>query len=102
APPDVVINTCEDAGVTYIYVMTEENQLLSFYPPTLGFTGIGKIDCPADPGATPFSMAVDRAGIAYVVFNDGELFRVSTLTASCKPTGFTINQNGFPTVFGMG
>jgi len=47
-------------------------------------------------------MAVDRDGIAYVLFSQGELFRVSTLTASCKPTGFVPGQNGFPTTFGMG
>jgi hypothetical protein len=50
----------------------------------------------------PFSMAVDRQGVAYVVFGDGELFRVSTLTASCKATGFVAEQNGFPPTFGMG
>ena len=54
------------------------------------------------PGATPYSMAVDRQGIAYVVYTDGELFRVSTLTASCKPTGFVVGQGGFSTEFGMG
>jgi hypothetical protein len=47
-------------------------------------------------------MAVDRDGIAYVLFSQGEVFRISTLTASCKPTGFAPGQNGFPTTFGMG
>ena len=48
-------------------------------------------------------MAVDRKGTAYVVFTpDGELFRVSTATASCQSTSFKAGQGGFSTEFGMG
>lgn len=102
APPDTPVNNCEDAGITYIYLISTENRLIRFYPPSATFTTIGTIDCPAVFSAAPFSMAVDRDGIAYVLFNDGELFRVSTLTASCKPTGFTNSQAGFSVLFGMG
>jgi hypothetical protein len=101
--PDAAITDCQDAGTTYIYLVSSENALVRFYPPDLSFTTIGTIDCPTTTaGATPFSMAVDRQGIAYVLFNDGELFRVSTLTASCKPTAFVAAQGGFPLGFGMG
>ena len=100
--PDVGVVDCQDAGITYIYVITAGNELLRFYPPDLSFTTIGTIDCPDVNGATPFSMAVDRQGVAYVVFSDGQLFRVSTLTATCKATGFVPQQNGFPPTFGMG
>lgn len=91
---------CEDAGVTYIYVVTSENELLRFDPPSAAFTTIGTLDCPSR-GATPFSMAVDRKGTAYVVFQSGEIFEVSTKTAACKGTSFSPRQNGFNT-FGMG
>ncbi|HEY1960608.1 MAG TPA: hypothetical protein VGH28_33585, partial [Polyangiaceae bacterium] len=67
--------------------------------PTLGFSKIGDINCSQQ--ATPFSMAVDRSGIAYSVFTDGNLFQVSTLNAACKPTTFKPNQAGIST-FGMG
>ncbi|HSQ64897.1 MAG TPA: hypothetical protein VLM85_16855, partial [Polyangiaceae bacterium] len=41
--PDVPVFTdCPDAGSTLVYLITEENALLSFYPPTLGFKTIGK------------------------------------------------------------
>ena len=100
--PDVAVVNCEEAGISYIYVISDQNELLRFYPPDLSFTSIGTIECPAAPGARPFSMAVDRQGVAYVVFGDGELFRVSTLTASCKATGFVSGQNGFSPTFGMG
>jgi hypothetical protein len=47
-------------------------------------------------------MAVDKTGVAYVVYNDGELFRVSTATAACQRTSFASGQRGFPSTFGMG
>jgi hypothetical protein len=98
--PDVVVNDCADAGITYIYVITEENDRFAFYPPNKDFFQIGTIDC-NDPG-TPFSMAVDRAGVAYVLHNSGNLYRVSTANASCKPTSFVKGQNGYTPTFGMG
>ena len=111
-PPPDAPNPCPDAGDTLIYVITEQNILLSFDPPTGMFEHIGTIACPVTgtctaPGqppapANPFSMAVDSQGIAYVVYCDGELFRVSTATASCEPTGFLVGQGGFPQTFGMG
>jgi hypothetical protein len=94
------IDLCPDAGDTLIYVLTADNQLLSFYPPTLAFTPIGMLDCPDETGASPFSMAVDRRGIAYSIFTDGNLFRVETASAACLPTTF-VPQDGFST-FGMG
>jgi hypothetical protein len=102
--PDVpLVSSCPDAGSTLIYVLTESNDLYSFYPPTLTFTRIGTIACPTTGGGTPtpFSMAVNRAGIAYTVFSDGELFRVDTASAACEATGYPPDQEGFST-FGMG
>ncbi len=99
--PDVATD-CTDAGITYIYLISTENELLRFYPPDLSVTTIGTINCPTTTPGTPFSMAVDRQGVAHVLFNNGELFRVSTLTASCKPTSFVSQQNGFSLQFGMG
>jgi hypothetical protein len=95
-------NPCPDAGSTLIYVITESNLLQSFYPPTATFTTIGTIACLDPGGMMPFSMAVDRKGIAYVLFGDGNLFRVSTADASCAATAFVSGTNGFPTLFGMG
>jgi hypothetical protein len=95
------VDICPDAGSTLIYLMTSQNVLVSFYPPTGTFTTIGTLMCP-DPGTDiPFSMAVDRAGIAYVLFESGHLFRVSTRTAVCVPTKFVPGQ-AFPPQFGMG
>jgi hypothetical protein len=96
-----VVTSCADAGLTYIYLVTDDRELLSFYPPTASFTSIGRIACPVAATALPFSMGVDHAGMAYVLFDNGELFQVSTLDASCQATGFRAGQRGFQT-FGMG
>lgn len=100
-PSDVVRTDCPDADATLIYVITTSYQLYSFYPTDGTFKLIGNIACPAGPGATPFSMAVDRKGTAYILFNDENLYRVSTLNAACVATSYTPRQFGFG-VFGMG
>jgi hypothetical protein len=104
-PHDASRLDCPDAGATLIYLITSDNQLLSFYPPSAAFTLIGNIACPipdpTDTMNTPFSMAVDRKGTAYVEFYRGQIFKVSTLTAACAATPFVIGQDNFNT-FGMG
>jgi len=110
-PPSAPVPSgCADAGATYIYVVSEQSDLFSFDPPSLALTEIAHINCPATglcpgPGvlvpATPFSMAVDQAGVAYVVYCDGELFEVSTADGHCNATGFASRQLGFPPTFGM-
>ena len=63
---------CEDSGATLIYLVTTQNDLWSFYPPSLSFTPVGHINCPVTDGTTPFSMAVDETGIAYVLYGDSD------------------------------
>ena len=104
---------CDASGVELIYVVTRNNEFLSFDPEKLGtasdpFTLIGTLNCPAGPDiggglgpATPFSMSVDRNATAWVLYSSGEIFHVSTENASCQPTSFAIRQSGFD-LFGMG
>lgn len=99
--PDADRSDCPDADATFIYLVTAEGGLFSFYPPGLTFRSVGTLVCPAPAGTTPFSMAVDRRGVAYVLYTDGRLYRVSTATAACVATTFRVNQQGFQT-FGMG
>jgi hypothetical protein len=88
------------AEATLVYVVSDDDKsLYSFYPPTLTFTKIGVLSC--EPGLLPFAMSVARDGMAWVLYDDGQIFRVSTKDASCTPTGFMPGQQGF-TVFGMG
>jgi hypothetical protein len=85
-----------------IYVVDEDNTFSSFQPgsPPV-FTKIGTLNCPANGGATPFSMSVDRNAVAWVLYNDGELFNVDTQNATCTSTSYQSGQQGF-TNFGMG
>jgi hypothetical protein len=99
--PDVVKNDCPDAAATVIYTVTEDNELLAFDPAAASFRMVGILSCPAPASTSPFSMAVDRRGAAWVLFNDGNLYRTSAATASCSKTTFVPNQANFNT-FGMG
>jgi hypothetical protein len=83
-------------------IVVDESTLLSdFHPDTLTFHDIGMLKCPASGGATPFSMALGRDGQAWVLYSDGELFRVDVNTAFCQAIKFEPGQMGF-TNFGMG
>ena len=84
-----------------VYVVGEGNELYSFYPPTLALNQVGIINCPEAGFATPFSMAVDRQGTAWVLFSDGRIHHVSTSNAACEATSYQAGQLGFQT-FGMG
>lgn len=83
----------------FIYTLASDNALYKFDPPSLAFTLIGYVNCPTIFG--PFSMAVDRVGRAWAVFQDGSLFSIDTKNAACTATSFLPGQNGFVT-FGMG
>jgi hypothetical protein len=88
-------------GAELIYVVDSNDNLLSFDPrklPSDPFNVIGRIDC---SGSSPFSMGVDRNGIAWVGYQDGNIFEVSTIDASCKPSGYAAGSSGSST-FGMG
>jgi hypothetical protein len=83
----------------YVYVIDVTGTLYRFDPPALTFTTVGTLACPSI--SSPYSMAVDRNGQAWVVFQDGNLFQVDTKTAGCKATSYSPGQHGFLT-FGMG
>ncbi len=106
--------SCGTEGNDLIYVVDRNYRLLSFDPRALDgggdpFALIGELDCPAgapwpDWGggqATPFSMSVDRDGMAWVLYTSGEIFKVSIQDASCIDSGFQRGQEGFE-LFGMG
>ena len=111
--------TCERActadGVDLVYVVDEANRLLSFDPRKLDlaqdpFTLIGTLACQPQLGSvpgrdgqpvTPFSMAVDRDGKAWVMYTSGEIFKVSIQDASCQASPYTARQANL-LLFGMG
>lgn len=110
AAPVIDVNTSGDgtasgncaSGASLIYVLAKSNELHRFDPQTLQLSKVGALQCPQNGGtATPFSMAVDRQAMAWVLFNDGHLYKVDTKTAACSATTFVPDQSGFKK-FGMG
>jgi hypothetical protein len=96
-----MIGDCSEAA-KLIYVVGQSYELYSYDPPTKQFKQIGLLDCDPNGFSTPFSMAVDRQAIAWVLYNDGQIYHVDlTDKAKCSPTNFITNQAGFST-FGMG
>jgi hypothetical protein len=105
-------NACTADGVDLVYVVDEQNDFMSFDPrklPGNPLTVIGTLACPHNgtsiqnpPGAAmPFSMSVDRDGVAWVLYTTGELFNVSLQTAACTKANNTINASNMA-LFGMG
>lgn len=73
---------CSDEAKA-VYVVDQNNTLSRFHPPTKSFMDLGKLSCPSQLGATPFSMGIDRTALAWVLYSSGELFRVDTNTLNC-------------------
>jgi hypothetical protein len=95
------------AAAKLVYVVDQDRTLSSFNPALLGTSGgpfvdLGRIQCPAQSGAEPFSMAVDRNATAWIVYDSGELFTVNVnqVPLTCVKTTFA-RQNGVAK-FGMG
>lgn len=78
-----------------------QGKLVKFDAQTLTFLEIGELNCPAEEDSTPFSMSVDRQGVAWVLYDTGDLFRVNTSDASCQATAYVAGQEDFY-LFGMG
>jgi hypothetical protein len=94
---------CSDSA-KLVYVVDQSNTFSKFDPSTRTFTDLGTLSCPTNGGifgANPFSMGVDRNTIAWVLYDDGELFRVDiTNNLACTATAWS-SSSGL-TQFGMG
>lgn len=86
-----------------IYLVSVDDELISFNPTvpgTAAYKLIGTLDCPAI--SSPQSMSVNRNGTAFVFYDEGALFQVSTTDASCQSTSYVHPvQSGFNQL-GMG
>jgi hypothetical protein len=89
-------------GTEFVYTIDQFSDKLSqFDPSTKTFTDLGSLACPTMPGATPFSMSVDRNAVAWVLYNSGELFQVQITNGLACAKSAWHSQSGL-TVFGMG
>ncbi len=94
-------NGCDDATKGNIYILGQDKQFARFEPQTSTLTVMGTLACPGEDFASTFSMSVDRQGVAWVLFQDGEVFNVDTKTLACTASGFPPCQSNFCN-FGMG
>lgn len=93
---------CAEAA-KLIYLVSVQKGLHSFDPTVDGraaYRFIGNLNCPSS--AEPQSMSVDRSGRAWVFYNDGQMFHVSTEDASCSPTAYRHPVNNAHNQLGMG
>lgn len=91
----------------FVYLLDKQRELVRFDPETLSLDVVGTIACsvvggPAVGIPTPFSMSVDRTGIAWVLYSDGSIHKVDVTTAQCSSTAFIPNQLPAFELFGMG
>ncbi len=84
-----------------IFVLSDNAELWKFYPEDNSFLELGSFNC---GGMTnTFSMAVDRQGFAWVMFNNpqGEIWKVDvTNVGNCEDPGYNPGQQGV-NYFGM-
>ena len=84
-----------------IFVLSDNAELWKFYPADNSFLKLGNFNC---GGMTnTFSMAVDRQGFAWVMFNNpqGEIWKVDvTDVANCVDPGYNPGQQAI-NYFGM-
>ncbi len=91
---------CSEESKT-VYVVEADKTFSAFDPKTKVFRPIGKLGCAtATATAAPLSMAVARDAFAYVLYDNGELFKVATDNLACSKTSWQADAT-FPT-FGMG
>ncbi|MGD0674494.1 MAG: hypothetical protein ABSC94_03700 [Polyangiaceae bacterium] len=86
------------AASQLVYVLSNQNEIYSFDPPTKVFTNVVSLHCP-DGSMSPNSMAIDRQGNAWVdyvsvdgygnVFG-GAIFKVDLTTGTCEATNITL------------
>lgn len=86
---------------TFVYAVATDDTLLRFDPPSASFAPIAKLACPAG-GSHPFSMAVDRKGTAWIEYDSGAIFGVSTADGSCQPSAYVADETPPFANFGMG
>ncbi len=82
-----------------IFLLSSDEELWKFFPETEEFQLLGTLTC--DGFASPYAMAVDRQGYAWVQYMDGDLRRVPVTDVSkCEDPGYAPGQSGV-NLFGM-
>lgn len=82
-----------------IFVLSDDAELWKFIPSDLSFEMVGDVAC--DGQNSTFSMAVDRLGFAWIMFQNDAIWKVDiTDTTNCVDPGYVPGQMGV-NKFGM-
>jgi len=86
-----------------IYLVDGNNaSLYGFDPMTNTFHFVTTLSCPTSSLWTPYSMAVSREAVAYVLYQDSSIYQVDTASGSCAATAFDPGFSLDWSLFGMG
>jgi hypothetical protein len=91
-----------------IYLLGQGREIVRFHPPDKSLEPVGLVACSVVGGPNeggipqPFSMAVGRNGIAWVLYDDGTLHALHLDDMACDSTEFQPNQLESFERFGMG
>jgi hypothetical protein len=80
---------CTRTDEPTVYVVSSTDDLYSFDPPRASLSRVGHLECET---GHPNSMAVSRTNEAFVGYQGGHLYRVSTKDARCEDTPFDVAQ----------
>jgi hypothetical protein len=84
--------TCA-GGKPIAYLCDDGNTLWTFDPDTLATAALGLFNCPTE--TIPWTMTVDGAGSAYLIYDDWYVYRVDLATLACTQTPYVPGQLGF-------
>jgi hypothetical protein len=109
APYDAsAFHPCTDGGKDFIYLVGDpedasyyaRDTLYTFDPDSYVMTNVGPLTCPdydlhSPHSSTPYALAIDRAGVAYVdSFLNGALYRIDGRTGACASTAYDPKTQG--------
>jgi hypothetical protein len=84
-----------------VYTLDANNTFSKFDASTQTFTDLGTLSCPTGPlYSAPYSMGIDRNTIAWVLYTDGQLYRVDIQNNLACTKTLWVTQNF--SRFGMG
>jgi hypothetical protein len=98
--PSRASEDCAGSEIRQIFALSRNpDAIYRFDPEALTFTLLGYLDCPV---SSTFSMAIDRRGIAWILFGSGVLVNVRLDTLQCTEVLLNSVSSQPPQLFGMG
>ena len=101
-------NTQCNARTKQVYLLSRNKELLRFDPQVMQISVVGTLNCP--DSSPPFSMSVDNYANAWILYQppglgvnlQGNIYKASTVDASCVSTSFVPGKTAGFDLFGMG